>query len=99
MRDRPKKTIKLSRNTKPFKQVVQSQQPSPLSDDSQSAQLWLEAILQKIEELNKLYDLTSNVIDQLDNEAKSRLKRVLNRLSIKNLDSMIKINISQHKNK
>lgn len=99
MQNSPKKTIKLRRNSKLSNRSVISQQLGPLQGNSQAAELWLEAILLKTEELNELYALTTNFLDQLSEQKKNHLKRVFNRLSVKNLDSLIKINISQLKNR
>jgi hypothetical protein len=55
------------------------------------ANAWLDTLLKKTAELQELYNLSSAVLDLLGNYKKRQLQEELNKLSVKNLNCLIKI--------
>lgn len=86
-----RKKIK-SRNEKALAQALLASRP-----DCRLAEIWLGDLQDKISELRELFKLASSALDHLDHREKTALKQALAKLSIENLDVMIKIRHSLFK--
>lgn len=86
--------IENRKNIKSHNTAALFQELLAIQADSELAEIWFKDFLEKIVQLNQLYNLTSCTIDLIDKEKKSELKRELNKLCVKNLDSITKIRLS-----